>query len=167
MTYHPGDLVFCNGTGFLSRAIRLAEWLRFRKGSKFNHVAILYKPYSSSDGIAAGGWTVIQAEARGVTCTKTLDDLRKKGDTFTVVHTDCLAEKIVDFAHGEVGRKYGFLTIISVLVSLFTPKFVNVMLPNTWICSALAGEALRAGGWVHSWPDVYQVNPAELWEALQ
>lgn len=37
---------------------------------------------------------------------------------------------------------------------------------STIICSAVAALALLAGGWLKQWPDLYQVTPARLAEAL-
>ena len=169
MNNAPGDLVFAHNKNFIGRAIRAVEWVKFRGGDHFNHVAVLYKPTDDGD------WLLIQAETRGVTCTKTLSSLTQKGGTYTIfplsdfngVNGYPCADDVVSFAHNEVGSKYGFLTIASILFTLFTPKFINVMLPNTWICSALGAEALRAGGWIQHWSDLYQVNPAELWEAVR
>jgi hypothetical protein len=156
----PGDLVFCHSKGIVSRAIRLAERLRWRGGSEYNHVAIL-------DRYADGEWSVIQAEARGVTQGAKLSTVAP-GGRYVVVSALPVAddESALNFARAQVGRRYGFLTIASIVTTVLLPKFVNVMLPDTWICSALAAEALRCGGWVHNWPDVYQVSPAQLAEAL-
>jgi hypothetical protein len=160
MDYQPGDLVFCHSKGFMSRAIRLAERIRFRGGDAYNHVAVLDR-YSNENG-----WTVIQAEARGVTNIRLLTEIAV-GGSYVVVPCPADRDAVVHFAEGEVGRKYGFLTIASILITLLLPNFIDVMLPDTWICSAVAGEALRAGGWYHRWPDIYQVSPAALWEAVK
>jgi hypothetical protein len=73
----------------------------------------------------------------------------------------------VNFMRWQIGRSYGFLTIASILATIVVPfRWFNVMLPNTWVCSAVAGEGLRYAGWYHSWPDIYQVSPAELWEGI-
>ena len=152
----PGDLVFFHGTSLVSRAIRWAEWVRWRKGSKWNHVAVL-------DEVSETGWTLVQAEGRGVTRGAPLSTCQ-----FQVVPLPEGVDRsdVLAFARAQVGSRYGFLTIFSILVTLLTPKFVNLMLPNTWICSAMAAESLRCGGWIRPFGDIYQVTPAELWEAL-
>ena len=154
----PGDLIFCRGSGIVSRAIRLAERIRWRAGSKWNHVAVL-------EAKSLAGWTVVQAGGRGVTSTP-LSAMAPGGGYVVVPAPETCREDVVAFARAQVGSQYGYLTIASIVVTLLSPNFVNVMLPNTWICSALAAESLRAGGWVHNWPDVYQVSPAALSEAL-
>ena len=156
-TAKPGDIVFFHGTGFVDGAIRWAEKIRFKKGSAWNHVAILKERTDK-------GWTLYQAEGKGITDTGLLGD---SGYFILRLPEGVNREKVLEFANGEVGKPYGFLTILSILVTLFMPQFVNVMLPNTWICSAYAAEAMRTGGWYHPWPDLYQTSPAALWEALQ
>lgn len=153
----PGDIVFFHGYDFVGRMIRLAERIRFKKGSAWNHVAII-------NGQTDEGWTLYQAQGSGITDTGLLGD---SGYFILRLPEGIDRDKVLEFCNGEVGKPYGFLTILSILVTLFMPQFVNVMLPNTWICSAYAAEAMRTGGWYHSWPDLYQTSPAALWEALQ
>ncbi len=152
----PGDLVFCHSTGIISRAIRLAERLRWRGGAAYNHVAVL-------DEKRLDGWTVIQAEARGVTRGAKLASVAP-GGSYVVLAAPAGTDRtaVLAFARAQVGRRYGFLTIASALVTILLPSFLDVMLPDTWICSALTAESWRCGGWVHNWPDLYQVSPAEL-----
>jgi hypothetical protein len=71
-------------------------------------------------------------------------------------------------ARGEVGAEYGFGSIASIVVTELSPRPVrfDFRRGGTWICSALGAEALRAGGWYHQWPDIYQVRPAQLYSAL-
>lgn len=155
-----GDLIFCHSTGVISRAIRMAEWVRWRKGSTYNHVAIL-------DVHQLDGWSVIQAESRGVTRGAKLSTIAP-GGTYSIVGlpTGCNRAEVLAFARAQVGRRYGFVTIVSCLLTILTPGAVNFMLGSTWICSAVAAESLRCGGWIHDWPDLYQCTPAQLWEAL-
>lgn len=156
----PGDLVFCHSKGFIGRAIRLAERLRWRGGDAYNHVAVLSEP-------AGFDWRIIQAEAHGVTSNGLLSTVAPGGSYEIIpLPAGISHDRVLAFARAQEGRRYGFLTIASIVVTLLAPRFVNVMLPDTWICSAVVGESIRFGGWLHSWPDVYQVSPAQLWEAL-
>ena len=156
----PGDLVFCHGTGVVSRAIRLAERLHWQGGDFYNHVAVL-------DMQTPTGWTVIQAESRGVTRGRALSTIAP-GGSYSIVRapSDAFRADILAFARSQVGSDYGFLTIASIVLTILVPGSISFMFPNSWICSALAAEALRCGGWVHSWPVMAQVSPAQLWEAL-
>lgn len=158
MTHQAGDLVFCHSSGIVGRAIRLAERLRWRPGSFYNHVALLSEAVGDD-------WRVIQAEGKGVTDTALLSSV-VPGGTYAVFTCPADRAKVLEFAHAQVGRRYGFLTIASIVVTLLSPQFLNVMLPDTWICSAVAAESLRAGGWLRNWDDIYQVSPAQLWDTL-
>ena len=160
MNNAPGDLVFCHSKGIVSLAIRWAERLRWRHASQWNHVAII-------DRVVDGKTYVIQAEGKGVTNIRTLDEVAPGGSYIIVRPPQSVdVESLLHFARKQVGAQYGFLTIAAVALSLILPWFITVRIPNTWICSALAAESLRAGGWIHDWPDLYLVSPAQLRLAL-
>lgn len=160
-----GMPVYCISSGAVSKAIR---WVQFFAGDsdwRINHVAILDKKVD-------GEWHVIQAEAHGVTGTRSdgteylsrpLSSVAGNG-TFEIrrLPLSCDPQKVLEFARSQVGEHYGFVTIASIVLTLLAPKFVNIMLADTWICSALAGESMRFGGWLHSWSDIYQVRPSQL-----
>lgn len=128
--------------------------------------------------LTAADWTVIQAEAHGVTGT------RPDGTAFLARRLDAVAPggwtclvrppagvepaRTMAFARGEVGAGYGFATIAAIVVEKVTPAWAHLPFrrPGTWVCSALGCEALRFGGWYHRWPDVYGVDPAEAMRAL-
>jgi len=112
-------------------------------------------------------WVVGQAEARGVTLGATLATVAP-GGSYEIVPVPAGVDraKELEFLRAQVGRRYGFVTIASILITILTPVFLNVMASDTWICSAVTAEGLRAGGWIHNWPDIYQVNPAQLADAL-
>lgn len=140
----------------MGRLIRFGEKVKFHH-AEWNHVAIL-------DRFEDGEWYVIQAEARGVTNFRKLSEV---GDSYQVVPCPAAAPLVLEFARGEVGRKYGFIQLLCDAIDLVTPLwFVAFRRPNTWVCSSLAGEALRAGGWIHRWKDSYCVTPQELFDAL-
>ena len=177
----PGDLVFAHGVGPISRAIRVAEWLQWLrhalsvlvrtgkwsprdKGHHFNHVAIV-------DEIDGDTIYVIQAEAHGVTGKgfhrRTLSEV-SPGGSYEIVKAPSKTSRarILAFARAEVGSAYGFFSIASEVFNTVTPEWLTFRWTDSWICSALAAESLRYGGWLHKWPDIYQVTPAELYLAL-
>lgn len=165
----PGDLIFCYGRGAVAWGIRMAE--RFRRdwndateaaGDRFDHVAIVDRQLPDGD------WSLIQALSNGVVADSPSAPSRLSHyDRYVAVKCPGDGARTVAFATAQVGAKYGFVTIASILVTLLTPRFLNVMLPGTWICSAVGAECLRFGGWLHNWPDLYDVSPAELFVALQ
>ena len=155
----PGSLVFCHSTGIIGHAIRLGERLRFRSGDFFNHVAII-----DTDG------TIIQAEAHGVTAGASLESIAPGGSYEVVKVPDAIAANIITFARSQVGKKYGYLSIVGLAIRILTPKWLplpSIRANRTWICSALGGESTRFGGWFYDWDDIYSVVPSELYAAIK
>jgi hypothetical protein len=169
----PGDLVFCHSTGIIGKGIRFAE--RFRRdrkdakeepGAFWNHVAVLDGCWGK-DRSDPAFWTVLEASARGVVVTSMQSAVGRGSFDVVRLPTAANPRSVVKFMRTQTGSHYGFLTLLSILLTLFTPRFVNIMLPGTWICSAVAGEGMRFAGWLKNWPDIYQVSPAQLWIAVQ
>ena len=168
MELAAGDVIFCHSKGLIGRAIRIAEFFRRdwngqseRAGAKWNHVAIL-------DANVGGGWTVIQAEARGVTQGAPLSSIAPGGQFAVLPLPQGIhPEDVLEFARKQVGSRYGFVTIACIALDILTPRWLSVRAPGSWICSAVGAESVRFGGWYHDWPDVYSVSPAELWLALE
>ena len=148
-----GDVGVAHSTGLMARAIRLGERLRWGvRPSHWNHAFIV-------DRVEGDKVYIIQAEPHGVTNDKTIDTVGE----YRVVTPPADVDKVLAFARGEVGRRYGWLSILTIAFDIATPPWLpSLRRPDTWVCSALVGEALRAGGWVQSWPDVYCVTPAQL-----
>ena len=149
-----GDAVFCHGKGFVSHAIRAVT------DSNYNHVAWLDHQDDQ------GNWIVGQAGGKGVTITSPLDTTAPGGShTIVPVPAGVDRAKMLAFLRAQDGIKYGFLTDASILLNRIVPR-INVMVSGTWICSAVYAEGLRAGGWLHNWPDLYQVSPQDIWAVI-
>ena len=158
ITPNVGDIVFARSNGIMGRAIRLGERLRWRRGSKWNHVAIVSHV---KNGVAY----ITQAEPRGVTNDKRLNTVGE----YVLVKPPVMvsAHKTVEFASLQVGHRYSFLSIWSIFFDILTPNwFPAFRRDDTWICSSLVAESLRYGGYLHNWADIYTVTPAQLYEAL-
>lgn len=160
----PGYLVFTHGRGPIAWAIRFGEWIRFRRGDHWNHTAVIERRAASGED-----WVVIEATARGV--TRGLLSTIAPGGGYEVVALPAGVEPsaVVQFARRQLGDAYGWLSIVALAVQIVLPRWFR--LPSfrsrrTWICSALAAEAVRCGRWIHDWPDIYQVVPSELFAAL-
>ena len=156
-----GDLAFCHSRGLASRLIRLGEWIRL-KNNRYNHVAVLqgYNPDT-------GHTLVWQAEAAGVTDHRRLCEIAPGGTVEVVAAPwQVFPHKVVAFMRQETGAKYGFLSIAAIALDILTPSAMDFRKGGTWICSAVAGEALRFGGWLHPWPSIYEVMPQQLYDAL-
>jgi len=155
-----GDLVFEHGSGLISWLIRWAEKIRFR-GSEWNHVAIL------SDQDPDGSWWVIQAQGNGVHRVKFDESV-----VHSIVRPPAGVDRapMMEFARCKDGARYGFISCLSIFINLFTPAFIRIdfRTDGTLICSALATQALLAGGVHNVFPfrDLYGVTPAQLWDVL-
>ena len=153
----PGDIVFAHSNGIVGRAIRFAERLRWRKGSHWNHACIISRV--DDKGVAY----VIQADIRGVT-----EALLGSVGEYTLLEPPCDRAKVLEFTNKQVGSKYGLLSIVSIIIDILTPEwFPAIRRDDTWICSAVTGEALRYAGWLQPWGDIYTVTPSQLWSALE
>ena len=153
-----GDIVFAHSNGLMGRAIRLGERLRWRRGSKWNHVAIVS---SVHDDIVF----ITQAEPRGVTNDKQLHTV---GEYILITPPANISKtNMVKFATEQVGKPYSFLSIASIVLDILSPNwFPAFRRHSTWICSSLVGESLRFGGYLHEWDDIYTVTPSQLYEAI-
>lgn len=151
----PGDIFIAHSKGILAWLIRVGT------RSKWNHAGVIVK--AGIDPL------VVQAEARGVSEPVPFSTVAPGGYTAIL---PCPAGvdhwSVAEFALGQSGTPYGFLTIASIVLTIVTPVFIhfNFRRGDTFICSALVAFALLAGGWLHKWTDYYQVTPAQLALAL-
>jgi hypothetical protein len=158
-----GDLVFCHSKGIIGASIRWAQ-KRFEKThfSQWNHVAVLHKQVGDD-------WTIIQAEAKGVTSDKMLSSVAP-GGTYEVVlfPADLDRVRFMNFLLTQVGSKYGFLSIFSCALDMALPDAVCLRKDNTWICSGLVAGALWFCGFAKAcdWGDLYTTTPAEVAAAI-
>jgi len=162
-SWEPGDLVFCHTKGIFGSAIRFGEWLRFREGSFWSHVAILIRPHGDD-------WVIGEAVARGVRLS--LLSTVAIGGTYEIVSLPYAANrsKSLEFVDGELRDGYGFLTIVYEVLRILLPRWFPLptfRMRSTWICSALAGESARCAGWIHRWGSIYDPVPSELYAAFK
>ena len=161
----PGEIVFARTTGVLGRLIRLGERLRLKRGSEWNHAGIV-----SDEVDEQGRPLLIQATIKGVTGDKPVATVAP-GGKYTVLSLPDGVDplQVVAFAKSQIGQRYGLLTILAIASDIVTwnwvPAFEGSRKPS-WICSALAGEALRCGGWIHTWVNSATVTPQQLFDAL-
>lgn len=149
----------------MGATIRLGERIRWpKRDAWWNHVAVVVDPYP--DGTAR----IVQAIGKGVVYSP-LDDLEPDHvvclplDAFPSLTGHLNRDAVVAQAHALVGAKYGWLTILSIVANLLTPKWVRIPALRrgaTFICSAAGAYCLLAGGAQIDTYDLYQVFPAEL-----
>lgn len=169
----PGDLIAFETRGIFGRLIQLGQWLKRsdRRYRRYHHIAVLVDQVANTPHGPAdpANWLAVQA-ARRVDVAH-VDEIAR-GCPFTVFACPkgVARSKVVVQADKFVGIEYGVLTIVSIALNILTPRFLRVSFraggDPTLICSALGALCLHAGGWLHEWPDFYQVTPADLVGAL-
>lgn len=161
----PGDIIFCHSKGLVGWFIRLGQRMRSPLSDAYwNHVAIM--AYPDPDGtprvIQAAGAGVEYLPLRHLDC----EYIAVSAERFPGVLSAAVdRDAVVNQAHALVGDHYGWLTILSIIVNILTPKwfhFPAFRRGGTFICSALAAWCLHAGGADINAYDIYQVTPAEL-----
>ena len=161
-TLKVGQLLFYHTEGTFSKFIRAGEWVKFREGHDVNHVAVV-------DRFENGHWYVIQAEPHGITNDKTVEEVvGALGGWYKQIAlpATCDVNRGLEWLRMQVGEEYGFFDITAIAFNLYTPGWISIHEGNTWICSALAMEYARVCGWLHNWPNIYDVIPSQAWEEV-
>lgn len=153
-----GDTVLVKRNGPIGWIIRFGEWLRFRRNT-WSHVCTVV---SSSGNIVEAEWSGVQ-----------VNNISKYRDVeYLVVHTSdqILAdendlEQALVYLFTQVGKPYGYLTIIGTATRFLTPGRSFAFIGKHNICSGLAAQALTRGTFN---PEIQPVtmSPTELAEAL-
>jgi hypothetical protein len=154
-TYTPGDFILTHSAGFTGALIRFGESLRFRgadaKYAHWSHAALIV----SEDG------DLIEAVGKGILCTPISH--YKSAERYLVHLSDEVAsphdrEQAVNFARYwlKVRPRYGYLTAISIAISLVTRCRIVFGFDGQFICSGLVASALERTG------TIFAHNPANL-----
>lgn len=175
----PGDLLLCRSNGLVGALIRFGErvrvhgWqvaleraVRVLAGQKIpeapddpswcNHVAVY-----------VGDGQVIEALAKGL-------QLNPVGTRDHVVAPLCNAlpavgeaerQALLDFAHAQLGRhdRYGWLSIVSIVLQILTPAKLDVSWDGALICSAFGAQCWEHSGvtlWTRS---SLTTMPSDFW----
>jgi len=158
-----GDIGFAHTTGVLGGLIRAGEKLKWRE-CEWNHAFVVV----SVGELASDIW-IAEATLKGVVISN-LHNMIESGASIRIVRPPKGADpnRVADFAHAQVGKPYGILSDLCIATDILTPDwFISVRRNGTWICSALAAEALRYGGVYFDWEDIYTVTPTQLWIAIR
>lgn len=133
----PGDFVLTHGRAWTSRMIRFGQRLRIhgedRKYTHWNHAAVIV----GEDG------SIIEALGGGVT-RRNLSAYRPT--EYHVVHIDASdadRDQVVGFAEWSVDQPYGYLTIVSIGLSLLSGGKFTFAFEGQQICSGLAARGLE------------------------
>ncbi len=151
----PGDFILTHGSSWTSQLIRFGQALRFRgNDSKFaywNHCAMVVSEY--------GG--LIEADGIGVKRTALSSYAPKEYVAVRVQTEGQDKDQMVKFAEHALGQKYGFLTVISLGLSLLTGLKFNFGVDDELICSGLVASCLERGWDIFERPCSY-MTPADL-----
>lgn len=160
MSPQPGDVGFAHTTGIMGRLIRWGEWLKFKRGSGWNHMFIV-------DRIVDGEPYIIQATLKGVTDTAKLSEVAPGGNYIVMQPPLGTSRKqIVTFARAQVGLEYGLWTIVALTIDILSWQWFPALRgarKESWICSALVMESLRYGGALFDILDIYTITPAQAY----
>lgn len=157
----PGDVGFAHNAGVMGKLIRVGEWLQLRN-SEWNHEFIVSRVV---DGVPF----IIQATLKGV-IESPLRTVAPGGTYITFAPPDGTDRaKVVEFARSQLGLHYGVMTILAIAIDIVSWNWVPSLRgarKQSWICSGLSSEALRYGGWLHEWIDIYDVTPQQAFDVL-
>lgn len=153
--FTPGDFILVSTTGILARCIRFGQFIRYhgkiRAYSHWNHAAIIV----DTDG------TIIEAAGRGVRYSHINE---YKETEYYLVSTKLnkqSRDQTVAAAKSFVKDKYGWFTILSIMLQLITGVEFQFSFGSSVICSGLVSQSLWAGGVIFD-GNPYQMMPADL-----
>ena len=152
-----GDFILTHGDEWTSRLIRFGQSLRYRGASAkytyWNHTALVVD--------SAG--TIVEALGTGV-AKRSIHDYDPT--QYTVVRIDASDEDRLEaatFATSSIGARYGWVTIVSLALSLLTGGKFAFAIDGQLICSGLVARALERTTAIFK-HDPARIMPAELAE---
>lgn len=155
--YRTGDLILTHGTYWSSRLIRLGQRLRYpREYAYYNH-AVLVLDAAGATAEALGGGVV-----RGH-----VDDYENTEYHYVEADIDDHdAYQVREFVESVLAARwqYGYLTMISVALTLLTSSSLVFARAGTAICSGFYAEAVRPAGFIFDRPAM-AMTPAGLAQA--
>lgn len=152
----PGDFILTHGKSWTSRMIRFGQKLRYRGQdriyTRWNHAAIF---------VAENG-DIVEALGAGV---QRRNIAVYKDTEYHIVRLENVVDvdrkHAIEFALACLNDSYGWLTILSIALSLlFTSKF-GFGLDGQEICSALVARCLERTGEIFP-EDPWHLMPADL-----
>ncbi len=131
----PGDFVLTHGSGFICWAIRFGQglWIHGadRQFTYWNHAALVV-----DDAVG-----LVEALSGGVKSTNIAKYLDRD---YRLVRVKASAEdrqEVVDFAQSCVGDEYGYLTILSIALTILIRSKVTFFIQGDQVCSGLVARA--------------------------
>jgi len=152
----PGDFILTHGKSWTSRLIRFGEGLRYagaeRKFARWNHAAI----FVDAEG------NIVEALGAGV---QKRNISVYKDTEYHLVRLENVSDddrrQECEFALHCLRDRYGYLTIVSIGLSLLTGSKLGFGVDGQEICSALLARALERTGEIFP-RDPWHMMPADL-----
>lgn len=154
----PGDFILTHSAGVFGRLIRFGEWLRYRGDDKiyahWSHAAIFVDDAGGIVEALGGG-----VQKRNMTVYRETE--------YVVVHLpeDTSAadrDQAVRFAEFCLNESYGWLTIVSISLSLLTGAKFGFGIDGQQICSALVSRCIERIGEIFTENEPWHLMPADL-----
>ena len=131
-TGQPGDIVVFHGHAFFDRLIQFGQRIHHPQlEAQWNHVGIVI------DDVG----TIIEARVGGVQLGNVYD---QRGSEFFVISIPDDAQRagILRFARSRLGRKYGYLEMVSLGLSIMFGFKFGFMRRGAYVCSGLAASCM-------------------------
>ena len=152
--FEPGDFILTRGDYWSSKLIRFGQSLKFPPGfARYNHAALVL----DSDG------SIAEALGQGVVKRHVSEYRPSNYYLVKIKASEEDREQIVRYAESVLRARYryGWLTIVSVGLSLLTGSSLVFALASTAICSGFVADALVRAGYIFPKPSAFMV-PADL-----
>ena len=152
-----GDFILTHGDEWTSRLIRFGQSLRYRgpsaKYTYWNHTALVVDDRGS----------IVEALGTGV-AERSIHDYDPTQYTLVRIDaSDADRAEAAAFACSAIGAPYGWITIVSIAVSLVTGGKLAFAIDGQLICSGLVARALERTTAIFR-HDPARIMPAELAE---
>lgn len=155
----PGDFFLVHGDNFYSRLIQFGQGLRFKGENR-------HFGYWTHCGMFVGhSGEIIEALGHGV-IERNISYY--KDYKYIVVHvnaSDQDRQQQVDFAKACLGDKYGWLTLVSIALSLLSGTKFSFNFDGQEICSGLVTRTLERTSFIPK-RDASHMMPADLAQAF-
>jgi uncharacterized protein YycO len=153
----PGDFILTHGNEWTSKLIRFGQSLRYRgphaKYTYWNHTALIVDTKGA----------IVEALGTGV-ALRSIHDYEPT--QYTVVRITASEEdrmQAATFARSCVGAEYGWVSIVSIAISLVTGGGFAFAIDGQLICSGLVARSLERTTAIFK-HDPARIMPAELAE---
>lgn len=156
----PGDFILTHNVIWSAKLVQFGQKLRYHgadsKYTRWNHTALIVDNQGS----------IIEALGRGISQTHISD---YKPAEYYVVHidaTDADRQEAVAFARACLGESYGWLTLVSIALSLLTGAKFSFGFDGQQICSGLVARSLERTNAIFL-PEPSHIMPAFLAQYFQ